>query len=177
MYTVVRWRRNGGKVHATDATNASRTLLYDIHEGRWSREMCDLFRVPMSVLPKVMDCADDYGETATDLFGGPIPIGGVAGDQQAATIGQACFRPGIMKATYGTGCFALLNTGQTAVASSHRLLTTIAYQLDGRPTDALAGAFFIAGAAGQWLRAGPKTIAEPTEAGELARCAPHTEDA
>ena len=105
------WRLTGGKVHATDATNASRTLLYDIHEGRWSSEMCDLLRVPMSVLPAVMDCTDVCGETATDLFGSPILIGDVAGDQQAATVGQACFQPGMMKATYGTGCFALLNTG------------------------------------------------------------------
>ena len=152
--TFLLWRLTGGKVHATDATNASRTLLYDIHEGRWSSEMCDLFRVPMSVLPEVMDCADDYGETATDLFGGPILIGGVAGDQQAATVGQACFQPGMMKATYGTGCFALLNTGQAAVASTNRLLTTIAYQLGGQPTYALEGSIFIAGSAVQWLRDG-----------------------
>jgi len=170
------WRLTGGKVHATDATNASRTLLYDIHEGRWSSEMCDLFRVPMSVLPDVMDCADDYGETATDLFGGPILIGGVAGDQQAATVGQACFQPGMMKATYGTGCFALLNTGQTAVPSTNRLLTTIAYQLGGRPTYALEGSIFIAGAAVQWLRDGLKIIDHAAEAGELARHADENQD-
>ena len=170
------WRLTGGKVHATDATNASRTLLYDIHEGRWSSEMCDLFRVPMSVLPEVMDCADDYGETATDLFGGPILIGGVAGDQQAATVGQACFQPGMMKATYGTGCFALLNTGQTAVPSTNRLLTTIAYQLGGQPTYALEGSIFIAGAAVQWLRDGLKIIDHAAEAGELARDADENQD-
>ncbi len=170
------WRLTGGKVHATDATNASRTLLYDIHEGRWSSEMCDLFRVPMSVLPEVMDCADDYGETATDLFGGPILIGGVAGDQQAATVGQACFQPGMMKATYGTGCFALLNTGHTAVASTNRLLTTIAYQLGGQPTYALEGSIFIAGAAVQWLRDGLKIIDHAAEAGELARHADENQD-
>ena len=174
--TFLLWRLTGGKVHATDATNASRTLLYDIHEGRWSSEMCDLFRVPMSVLPDVMDCADDYGETATDLFGGPIPIGGVAGDQQAATVGQACFRPGMMKATYGTGCFALLNTGRTAVASTNRLLTTIAYQLGGQPTYALEGSIFIAGAAVQWLRDGLKIIDHAAEAGELARDADENQD-
>ncbi len=174
--TFLLWRLTGGKVHATDATNASRTLLYDIHEGRWSSEMCDLFRVPMSVLPEVMDCADDYGETATDLFGGPIFIGGVAGDQQAATVGQACFQPGMMKSTYGTGCFALLNTGQTAVASSNRLLTTIAYQLGGQPIYALEGSIFIAGAAVQWLRDGLKIIDHVAEAGELARDADENQD-
>ena len=170
------WRLTDGKVHATDATNASRTLLYDIHEGRWSSEMCDLFRVPMSVLPEVMDCADDYGETATDLFGGPILIGGVAGDQQAATVGQACFQPGMMKATYGTGCFALLNTGQTAVPSTNRLLTTIAYQLGGQPTYALEGSIFIAGAAVQWLRDGLKIIDHAAQADELARDADENQD-
>ena len=174
--TFLLWRLTGGKVHATDATNASRTLLYDIHEGRWSSEMCDLFRVPMSVLPEVMDCADDYGETAADLFGGPILIGGVAGDQQAATVGQACFQPGMMKATYGTGCFALLNTGHTAVASTNRLLTTIAYQLGGQPTYALEGSIFIAGAAVQWLRDGLKIIDHAAEAGELARDADENQD-
>ncbi len=170
------WRLTDGKVHATDATNASRTLLYDIHEGRWSSEMCDLFRVPMSVLPEVMDCADDYGETATDLFGGPILIGGVAGDQQAATVGQACFQPGMMKSTYGTGCFALLNTGHTAVPSTNRLLTTIAYQFRGQPTYALEGSIFIAGAAVQWLRDGLKIIDHAAEAGELARDADENQD-
>ncbi len=120
------WRLTDGKVHATDATNASRTMLYDIHESRWSSEMCDLLKVPMSVLPQVMDSAADFGETSEDLFDGAIAIGGVAGDQQAATVGQACFKPGMMKSTYGTGCFALLNTGQTAVTSTNRLLTTVA---------------------------------------------------
>ena len=138
--------------------------------------MCDLFRVPMSVLPKVMDCADDYGETAADLFGGTIVIGGVAGDQQAATVGQACFQPGMMKSTYGSGCFALLNTGRTAVSSTNRLLTTIAYQLDGQPTYALEGSIFIAGAAVQWLRDGLKIIDHVAEAGELARDADENQD-
>ena len=170
------WRLTVGKVHATDATNASRTGLYDIHKARWSEEMCDLFRVPMPVLPEVRDCADDYGEADPDLFGGAIKITGVAGDQQAATVGQACFQPGMMKATYGTGCFALLNTGHTAVASSHRLLTTIAYQLDGRPTYALEGSIFIAGAAVQWLRDGLKNIGHAAEAGELARGADESQD-
>ncbi len=166
--TFLLWRLTGGKVFATDATNASRTLLYDIHEGRWSADMCDLFRVPMSMLPEVKDSADDFGETAKDLFGTSIPIGGVAGDQQAATIGQACFQPGMMKATYGTGCFALLNTGHTAVASTNRLLTTIAYQFKGQPTYALEGSIFVAGAAVQWLRDGLKFIDHAAEAAELA---------
>ena len=170
------WRLTDGKVHATDATNASRTLLYDIHEGRWSREMCDLFRVPMSMLPDVMDCADDYGETVPDLFGGPIVIAGVAGDQQAATVGQACFQPGMMKSTYGTGCFALLNTGRSAVASTNRLLTTIAYQLDGQPVYALEGSIFIAGAAVQWLRDGLGIIDHAAQASELARDADENQD-
>jgi glycerol kinase len=170
------WRLTGGKVHATDATNACRTLLYDIHKGRWSSELCSLFRVPMSMLPEVKDCADDYGEVDADIFGGEISITGVAGDQQAATVGQACFQPGMMKATYGTGCFALLNTGQAAVASANRLLTTIAYQLDGQPTYALEGSIFIAGAAVQWLRDGLKIIGHAAEAGELAQEADETQD-
>ncbi len=148
------WRLTGGKVHATDATNASRTLLYDIHQNAWSAEICALLDVPMQMLPEVRDCADDYGTTDPALFGAAIPIRGVAGDQQAATIGQACFTRGMMKSTYGTGCFALLNTGTEAVASKNRLLTTIAYRLDGQTTYALEGAIFIAGAVVQWLRDG-----------------------
>ena len=128
------WHLTGGEVHATDATNAARTMLYDIHRGCWSPELCDLFRVPMAMLPEVRDSAGDYGTTRPDLFGAAIPIRGVAGDQQAAAVGQACFRPGMVKSTYGTGCFALLNTGERAVQSQNRLLTTIAYQLNGRPT-------------------------------------------
>ncbi len=166
--TFLLWRLSGGKIHATDATNASRTMLYDIHQGRWSGEMCDLLNVPMSILPEVMDSAADFGETAAELFDGPIVIGGIAGDQQAATVGQACFQPGMMKSTYGTGCFALLNTGQTAVASTNRLLTTIAYQLDGQPTYALEGSIFIAGAAVQWLRDGLKIIDDAAQSGDLA---------
>ena len=121
-------------MHATDATNAARTLLYDIRKGRWSRTMCEILDIPESLLPEVRDCAADFGMARADLFGGEIPILGVAGDQQAATIGQACFQPGMMKSTYGTGCFALLNTGDTPVVSRNRLLTTVAYQLDGKPT-------------------------------------------
>ncbi|MCP4818724.1 MAG: glycerol kinase GlpK, partial [Shimia sp.] len=146
------WKLTAGKVHATDATNAARTLIYNIHAGEWSQEICDLLGIPMSMLPEVKNCADDFGETDFDMFGASVPIRGVAGDQQAATIGQACFEPGMLKSTYGTGCFALLNTGETPVTSQNRLLTTIAYRLDGKPTYALEGAIFIAGAVVQWLR-------------------------
>jgi len=148
------WRLTGGKVHATEATNASRTMLYNIDTGAWDQTLCDLLNVPMTLLPRVQDCASDFGETDPALFGHAIPIRGVAGDQQAATIGQACFEPGMMKSTYGTGCFALLNTGPEMVTSKNRLLTTIAYQFDGQPTYALEGSIFVAGAVVQWLRDG-----------------------
>ncbi|WP_101068886.1 glycerol kinase GlpK [Roseovarius salinarum] len=168
------WKLTGGQVHATDATNAARTLLYDIRKGRWSRSMCELLGVPMAMLPEVRDSAADFGQTRGDLFGRRIPIRGVAGDQQAATVGQACFAPGMMKSTYGTGCFALLNTGDTPVASQNRLLTTIAYQLDGQPTYALEGSIFIAGAVVQWLRDGLRIIREAAETQPLAETAdPH----
>jgi glycerol kinase len=170
------WRLTGGAVHATDATNASRTLLYDIHDGRWSEELLDLFRVPASMLPEVRDSAADFGETLAKIFGAPIGIAGIAGDQHAATIGQACFRPGMMKSTYGTGCFALLNTGDAAVRSANRLLTTIAYQLDGKPTYALEGSIFIAGAAVQWLRDGLGIIGQAAETGALAEAADANQD-
>ena len=162
------WHLTGGEVHATDATNAARTMLYDIHRGCWSPELCDLFRVPMAMLPEVRDSSGDYGTTRPDLFGAAIPIRGVAGDQQAAAVGQACFRPGMVKSTYGTGCFALLNTGERAVQSQNRLLTTIAYQLNGRPTYALEGSIFIAGAVVQWLRDGLGLIREASETQALA---------
>ena len=165
------WRLTGGRVHATDATNASRTLLFNIHSGAWDDELLGILGIPKSLLPEVKDCAADYGTTSPDLFGAAIPIRGVAGDQQAATIGQACFEPGMMKATYGTGCFALLNTGAEAVASRNRLLTTIAYQLDGKRTYALEGAIFIAGAAVQWLRDGLKLVKTAGETGKLAAAA------
>jgi glycerol kinase len=145
------WKLTGGRVHATDATNASRTLLFDIRAQAWSEEMAALLGVPLALLPRVLDCADDYGETATELFGRPIPIRGVAGDQQAALMGQGCIRPGEMKATYGTGCFLLLNTGEAAPVSNARLLTTVAARVGGRVTYALEGAIFIAGAAIQWM--------------------------
>ena len=172
--TFLLWRLTGGRVHATDATNASRTMLYDIHEGSWSIDLCEMFNIPLSLLPQVMDCAADFGVCDTDLFGAQIPISGIAGDQQAATIGQACFTPGMIKSTYGTGCFAMLNTGGTAVRSNNRLLTTIAYQLNGTPTYALEGSIFIAGAAVQWLRDSLGVIETANETSELAAKAdPH----
>ena len=165
------WKLTGGAVHATDATNAARTLLFNIHDGRWDAEICDLLDIPMAMLPEVRDCAGDFGMTRADLFGREIPIRGVAGDQQAATVGQACFSPGMMKSTYGTGCFALLNTGDAPVASKNRLLTTIAYQLDGKRTYALEGSIFVAGAVVQWLRDGLKIIREASETQPLAETA------
>ena len=168
------WNLTGGKVHATDATNASRTMLFDIHAGQWDLELCRLLHVPVGLLPGVGDCVADYGVTDPALFGGAIAIRGIAGDQQAATVGQACFEPGMMKSTYGTGCFALLNTGAEAVASKNRLLTTIAYQLGGQRTYALEGSIFIAGAAVQWLRDGLKIIQRAEQSGYLAAQAdPH----
>ena len=169
--TFLLWRLTQGKVHATDATNASRTLIFDIHRGQWDDELCRLLRVPKSLLPDVRDSSGDFGETAPSLFGGSIPIKGIAGDQQAATVGQACFVPGMIKSTYGTGCFAVLNTGFSPVPSRNRLLTTIAYQLDGQRTYALEGAIFIAGAAVQWLRDGLKIIDSAGRTGELASAA------
>ncbi|HHK74521.1 MAG TPA: glycerol kinase [Rhizobiales bacterium] len=169
------WRLTGGKSHATDATNAARTLLYNIHDGRWDEELMELFDIPSSLMPQVRDCASDFGTTDSELFGAPIAICGMAGDQQAATIGQACFEPGMMKSTYGTGCFAVLNTGEEAVQSKTRMLTTIAYQLDGKPTYALEGSIFIAGAAVQWLRDGLGIIKAASESGRLAREADETQ--
>ncbi|MEM7440766.1 MAG: glycerol kinase GlpK [Pseudomonadota bacterium] len=162
------WKLTGGAVHATDATNAARTLLYDIRKGAWSDHMCALLDIPMSMLPEVRDCAADFGTTRADLLGAALPILGVAGDQQAATVGQACFQPGMMKSTYGTGCFALLNTGDAPVASKNRMLTTIAYQLNGKPTYALEGSIFIAGAVVQWLRDGLQIIRAAEETQGLA---------
>lgn len=162
------WRLTGGRVHATDATNASRTLLFNIHDGTWDDELLRLLRVPRSMLPEVKDSSAHFGDTVPDLFGGTIAVRGIAGDQQAATIGQACFTPGMMKSTYGTGCFALLNTGTTPVASKNKLLTTVAYQLDGKRTYALEGSIFVAGSAVQWLRDGLGIIKHAAETGPLA---------
>lgn len=169
--TFLIWRLTGGAVHATDATNAGRTLLFDIGGNRWDKELLELFDIPAALLPAVKDCADDFGVTEANLFGAAIPILGVAGDQHAATIGQACFEPGMLKSTYGTGCFALLNTGADVVRSKNRLLTTIAYRLDGKTSYALEGSIFIAGAAVQWIRDGLKLVKQASETGPLARTA------
>lgn len=165
------WQLTGGRVHATDATNASRTALYDIRKGCWSADMCAMFGVPMAMLPDVRDCAAEFGTTDPALFGCAIPIRGVAGDQQAAAMGQACFSPGMVKATYGTGCFALLNTGATPVRSENRLLTTVASRLDGRMTYALEGSIFVAGAVVQWLRDELGIITEAKQVQPLAETA------
>ncbi|ESX70748.1 glycerol kinase GlpK [Mesorhizobium sp. M0309] len=170
------WRLTGGKVHATDATNASRTLVYNIEKNVWDDELLSILRIPVAMLPEVKDCADDYGVTEKSLFGAETKILGVAGDQHAATIGQACFEPGMMKSTYGTGCFALLNTGADLVRSKNRLLTTIAYRLNGKTTYALEGSIFIAGAAVQWLRDGIKVIGKAEHSGVLAATADPTQN-
>jgi glycerol kinase len=170
------WRLTGGSAHVTDATNASRTLVYNIVKNGWDEELLGILNIPAVMLPEVKDCAADFGVTDKSLFGAEIPILGVAGDQQAATIGQACFAPGMMKSTYGTGCFALLNTGTKLVRSKNRLLSTIAYRLDGKTTYALEGSIFIAGAAVQWLRDGIKVIGKASESGELAASADDSQD-
>lgn len=170
------WKLTGGRVHATDATNAARTLIYNIAKGEWDPEICAILDIPMALLPEVKDCAATFGVTETGLFGREIPILGVAGDQQAATIGQACFQPGMMKSTYGTGCFALLNTGADMVPSRNRLLTTIAYRLNGQTTYALEGSIFIAGAVVQWLRDGLRLIREARETQALADAADPKQD-
>ncbi|MGH6925423.1 MAG: glycerol kinase GlpK [Propylenella sp.] len=162
------WNLTGGRSHITDATNASRTLLYNIHRNAWDDDILGLLGVPRKMLPEVLDCAADFGVTLPELFGASLPIFGVAGDQQAATLGQACFQLGMLKSTYGTGCFALLNTGDAAVASKNRLLTTIAYRLGGRTTYALEGAIFIAGAAVQWLRDGLRILERADQSGPMA---------
>jgi glycerol kinase len=162
------WRLTSGKVHATDASNASRTMLYDIHRQDWDDDLLRLLDIPRAVLPEVVDSSGLLGTTQANLFGAPLPIAGMAGDQQAATVGQACIRPGMIKSTYGTGCFALLNTGDTPVASRNRLLTTIAWRIGGKTTYALEGSIFVAGAAVQWLRDGLKLISHAHETEPLA---------
>jgi glycerol kinase len=170
------WRLTGGASHVTDATNASRTLLYNIEKNAWDDELLKILRVPRAALPEVHDCAAEFGVAQKKLVGADIPILGVAGDQQAATIGQACFAPGMMKSTYGTGCFALLNTGDRLVRSKNRLLSTIAYRLDGKTTYALEGSIFVAGAAVQWLRDGIRVIGKAEESGTLAAASDDTHE-
>ena len=168
------WRLTGGRVHATDATNASRTMLFDIHAQAWAAELLDLLGVPAAMLPDVVDCAGDLGLCAGEHFGAEIPISGMAGDQQAATVGQACFEPGMIKSTYGTGCFAVVNTGAEAIVSKNRMLTTVAYRLGGEVTYALEGSIFVAGAAVQWLRDGLGIIKDAAETEALAASVPDT---
>ena len=170
------WRLSGGSVHATDATNASRTMLYDIYNHCWSEDLLKLFNIPASILPEVKDSASDFALTSKSLFDGAISIRGIAGDQQAAAVGQACFKPGMMKSTYGTGCFALLNTGEKGVQSKNRLLTTIAYQLNGKTHYALEGSIFMAGAAVQWLRDGIGLIESAEQSGVLAAQADESQE-
>jgi len=162
------FRLTAGRVHATDATNASRTMLFDIHTGRWDDELLALFNVPKSMLPDVRDTAGDFGSTAPDVFGRAIPIAALVGDQQGALVGQACFTPGMVKSTYGTGCFVLVNTGTKALPSRNRLLTTIAYRLKGQTTYALEGSIFNAGTVVQWLRDNAKIIASSADSERLA---------
>jgi glycerol kinase len=168
------WRLTGGAVHATDASNAARTMLFDIRRQEWDEELLERLRIPAAVLPRVVDCAGELGATPAGLFGAPVPITGMAGDQQAATFGQACLGPGTMKSTYGTGCFALLVTGGDLVPSRNRLLTTVAWRLGGAVTYALEGSIFVAGAAVQWVRDGLKAIAHARESEALARSVPDT---
>ena len=174
--TFLIWRLTGGRAHLTDATNASRTMLFDTATNGWDDELLRLLRVPAALLPEVRDCASDFGETEPSLFGGAIRICGVAGDQHAAVLGNACFRPGMMKSTYGTGCFAVLNTGAERVRSGNRLLSTLAYRIDRRSTYALEGSIFIAGAAVQWLRDGLKIVERASDTGTMAARADENQD-
>jgi len=163
------WHLTGGVSHASDATNASRTMLFNIHTQEWDKELLALFDIPASMLPEVKDCSADFGDSVASIFGAPIKIAGIAGDQQAALFGQACFNTGMAKSTYGTGCFLIINTGDKAVKSKHRLLTTVGYRLNGKVSYALEGSIFIAGAAVQWLRDGIKIIEDAKQVEALAR--------
>ena len=162
------WRLSGGRRHATDVTNASRTMLFDIRRLAWDTDLLKAFDIPDEILPEVMETDGDFGATIPELLGAAIPLAGVAGDQQSALIGQACFRPGMVKSTYGTGAFALLNTGREPAVSRHRLLTTIAYRLRGETAYALEGSIFVAGAAVKWLRDRLSAIGTAAEAERLA---------
>lgn len=172
--TWLLWKLTGGKSHATDASNASRTLLFNICTQQWDEELLALLGIPASVLPEVKDSSADFGKTTADFLGAPITIGGMAGDQQAALIGQACFAPGMVKSTYGTGCFMVMNTGSKVVRSQNRLLSTVAYRLDGKTTYAIEGSIFVAGATIQWLRDGLKLIGNASETEAIAQ---RTDDA
>lgn len=174
--TFILWRLTGGRQHATDATNASRTMLYNIHDNTWDKELLQLLDIPEVLLPEVKDSSADFGLCGKSLLGASIPICGIAGDQQAALVGQACFDPGMIKSTYGTGCFIVLNTGKEAVTSNNKLLTTIGYRLNGTTTYALEGSIFVAGAAVQWMRDAMGLIDSASEIGELARRADVNQD-
>jgi len=174
--TYLIWRLTNGRDHVTDITNASRTMLFNIAEEDWDDELLNLFEIPRSMLPRVDECVSDFGMVKREYFGKAIPIRGVAGDQQAATIGQACFKPGMLKSTYGTGCFALLNTGKQLVHSHNRLLSTIAYKINGQTNYALEGSIFIAGAVVQWLRDGLGIVNQSSETQQLAENADHLQE-
>ena len=167
--TFLIWKLTSGKVHATDATNASRTLLFNINSNKWDNEILNLFKVPKNILPEVKNSADNFGITNKSITGTPIPINGVVGDQQAATIGQCCFSPGSVKSTYGTGAFVLMNTGSKKMYSKNKLLTTICYRLNGKTTYALEGSIFIAGAGVQWLRDKVKLINNAAETEKIVK--------
>lgn len=164
--TFLLWRLTGGKSHKTDATNASRTMLFNIHEQKWDQDLLKKLDIPAALLPSVEDCAAEFGETQAEILGKPVPVRAMAGDQQAALVGQCCFEPGMTKSTYGTGCFVIMNTGDKALMSKNKLLTTVGYRLDGAVSYGLEGSIFIAGAVVQWLRDGLKLIdkASDTEA-------------
>ncbi|MCX4028648.1 glycerol kinase GlpK [Endozoicomonas sp. SM1973] len=172
--TFLLWRLTGGKSHKTDATNASRTQLFNIHTQQWDEELLKLHNVPVTLMPEVMDCSAEFGVTERTLFGGEIPILSMAGDQQAALVGQACFKPGMVKSTYGTGCFVIMNTGEQVIQSENRLLTTIGYRLNGQVNYAIEGSIFIAGAAMQWLRDGLRLIPHANVTEALAQVAKKT---
>ena len=166
------FKLTGGKVHAIEASNAARTMLYDIRRGAWDERLLDRLAIPREILPELRDSQDDFGVTEPEHFGAAIPIRGVAGDQQAAAYGQACFAPGMLKATYGTGCFLLANTGEAKVASTARMLATVFHQLEGKRTFALEGSIFMAGATVQWLRDSLGLIADAAESEGACRAAP-----
>lgn len=170
--SFILWHLTGGAEHRTDATNASRTMIFNIHSQCWDEELLELFNIPLSMLPEVMDSSDHFGETDALLFGAKIPVLAMAGDQQAALFGQACFKEGMAKSTYGTGCFLMLNTGEKALKSKNRLLTTVAYRLNGKPTYAIEGSIFMAGATIQWIRDGLKLIKSASETESIAKKMP-----
>ncbi len=163
------WQLTGGKSHFTDATNASRTMLFNIHEQVWDKDLLELFNIPANILPEVKDCAADFGSSMKELLGVEIPITGMIGDQQSAAFGQGCFAAGMAKSTYGTGCFVLANTGEKAVQSNHQLLTTVAYRLNGQTSYAIEGSIFMAGATLQWIRDGLGLINNAAESEKLAQ--------